>query len=95
MSEKDSIIDKTYHDLAGYGSMKITLEDARKVGKSLTMDDVKKQFDKNVEKTVILQGYNTFVASEPREEYQMDLVFFIDLKDPDYGLALLLVDTFT
>jgi len=95
MSEKYSIIDKTYHDLAGYVSMKTTLEDARKVDKSITMDDVKKWFDKNVERKTNLKGYNSFIASEPREEYQMDLMFFIDLKDPDYGLALLMVDIFT
>ena len=95
MSEKDSIIDKIYHDLAGFGSMKTTLDDARKVDKSITMNDVKKWFDKNVERKTNLKGYNSFIASEPRQEYQMDLMFFTDLKDPDYGLALLIVDIFT
>ena len=95
MSEKDSVIDKIYHDKAGFGSMKTTLDDARKIDKTITMDDVKKWFDKNVERKTNLKGYNSFVASETREEYQIDIMFFNDLKDPDYGFALLLVDIFT
>ena len=92
---KDSIIAKIYFDPAGYGSMQTTLQDARKMDKSITSDDVKAWFNKNVERKTNLKGYNSFVASEPKEEYQMDIMFFTDLKDPDYGLALLMVDIFT
>ena len=80
MSEKDSVIDKIYHDKAGFGSMKTTLDDARKIDKTITMDDVKKWFDKNVERKTNLKGYNSFVASEPKEEYQIDIMFFTDLR---------------
>ena len=33
--------------------------------------------------------------TKPKEEYQMDLLFFFDLKDPVYKGGLLMVDTFT
>ena len=95
MLDKDSIINKIYNDPAGFGSMQTTLQDARKIDKTITSDDIKQWFHKNVERKTNLKGYNSFVASEPREEYQMDIMFFSDLKDPDYGLALLMVDIFT
>ena len=63
MSFKDSIINKIYHDLAGYGSMQTTLQDARKIDKSITIHDVRNWFYKHVERTTKLKGYNSFVAS--------------------------------
>jgi hypothetical protein len=75
MSEKDSVIDKIYHDKAGFGSMKTTLDDARKIDKTITSDDKKHWFQKNVERKTHLKGYNSFVASEPRDEYQIDIMF--------------------
>ena len=35
------------------------------------------------------------MASYPRQEYQMDIMFFSDLKDPMYAQALLMVDIFS
>ena len=92
---KDSIIDKIYHDPAGFGSIQTTLADARKIDKTITIDDVRNWCNKNVERKTNLKGYNSFVASAPRDEYQIDIMFFTDLKDPEYGLALLMVDIFT
>ena len=76
---KDSIISKIYYDPAGYGSMQTTLQDARKIDKTITSDDIKQWFHKKCRKTS-LKGYNSFVASEPREEYQMDIMFFYGLE---------------
>ena len=39
--DKNDVISKIYFDPAGYGSIKTTFEDARKVSKSITLDDVK------------------------------------------------------
>ena len=75
--------------------MQTTLADARKIDKTITIDDVRNWYNKNVERKTNLKGYNSFVASAPRDEYQIDIMFFTDLKDPDYGLALLMVDIFT
>ena len=48
----------------------------------------------NIERETQLKGYNSYIADEPYEEYQIDLLFFSDLKDPDYTNAMLCVDVF-
>ena len=50
MSNKNDVISKIYYDKSGYGSIKTTFEDARKKDKTITMEDVKEFFDKNVER---------------------------------------------
>ena len=49
----------------------------------------------NLERKTQLKGYNSFVADEPCEEYQIDLLCFSDLKDPIYTNAMLCVDIFS
>ena len=46
MSDKQSIINKIYYDRGGFGSKKITLDDSRKVDKSITMTDIDEFFKK-------------------------------------------------
>ena len=92
---KSEIINKIYHDPAGHGSMKTTYEDAKQKDKSITYVDVKKWFDTNIERKTQLKGYNSFIASEPKEEYQMDLFFMNYLKDPEFNIGMLMVDIFT
>ena len=92
---KESIIAKVYYDPSGYGSINETLKDAKKYDNTITYEDIKEWKSKNIERKTQLRGQNSFVASEPREEYQMDLMFFSDLKDPDYAQALSMVDIFT
>ena len=57
------------------------------------MEDIKKWFNKNVERKGKLRGMNSFVASEPREEYQMDL-FFPSTQSVAKS-AIIMVDIFT
>ena len=42
MSDKQSIINKIYYDRGGFGSKKITLDDSRKIDKSIKMSDIDK-----------------------------------------------------
>ena len=46
--DKNDIISKIYFDRSGYGSKKITLQDAKKVNKNINMNDVDEFFKKNV-----------------------------------------------
>ena len=92
---KDDIISKVYFDPAGYGSINETLKDAKKYDNSITYEDVKKWKDKHTERKTNLRGQNSFIAHKAAEEYQMDLMFFTDLKDPEYAQGLLMVDIFT
>ena len=81
---KNDIISRTYFDLAGYGRMQTTYEDAKKIDKSINYQDVKNWFENNIERKTQLRGFNSYVASKPFEEFQIDLMFFNDLKDPEY-----------
>ena len=95
MDDKNKIIEKVYYDPAGFGSISETLKDAKKYDKSITYEDVKKwkasqtfgQKDKP-------RGMNSFIADEPHEEYQMDLLFFAD-EPGAVKNALLMVDIFS
>ena len=70
---KNDIISKIYTDPSGFGSIKKTLDEAKQVDKSITIDDVKDWFRKNVEKKNQLKGMNSCVAPHPYYEYQLDL----------------------
>ena len=75
-----------------------TLKFAQKYNKDVNLEDVKNWFAKNLSRKIQLKGYNSFVAREAYQEYEMDLFFFEDLsketktKQP-YGL--LAVDKFS
>ena len=73
---KSEIINKIYYDPAGHGSTKATFEDAKQKDKSISYVDVKKWFDANISRKTQPKGYNSFIASEPKEEYQMYLFFY-------------------
>ena len=57
--------------------------------------DIVDWFEKHVEQKKNLRGTNSFIASHPYEEFQMDLMFLSDLKDKEYSSALLMIDIFT
>ena len=92
---KDKVISRMYYDLGGHGSVKKTYDQAHKKNKTITEADVKDWYYKTIPRKNDLPGYNSFIASQPKEEYQVDLLFFFDLKDPVYKGGLLMVDTFT
>ena len=93
--DKNKIISQVYHDPLGYGSIHNTLKDARKVDKSITLEDVKQWKESNVERKTQLKGYNSYVADHRFQEYQIDLFFMNDLKDQKYNVGMLMVDIFT
>ena len=64
-----------YFDKAGFGSLKTTLEDSKKKDSSITMDDVRQLFRKNVEIKAKQRGYNSFTAPKNNHAYQIDLFF--------------------
>jgi len=99
MTEKDKIIDKVFHDQAGYGSVAATLADAKKYDSSITYDDVKRWKERNTERKTNLRGFNSFIVNKPFVEFQMDLAFFFDLNketnDKTYLGIMLMIDIFT
>ena len=92
---KNDIIDKIFYDPSGHASIRKTYADANKIDKAIKYADVKAWFEKNIDRTTQLKGYNSYVAPEPKFEYQIDLFFMNYLKDPEYSIGLLMVDIFT
>ena len=94
MATIDEIIDSVYHDPAGYGSMAYTLKHAKKKDPTIKLEDIRRGFENNIERTGKLRGFNSYVASKPNQEYQMDLMFFTEA-DLEFKVGMLMVDIFT
>ena len=80
---KEETISKIYNDLSGFGSIKQTFEEARKKDKTITLNDVKAWKEKNIVRKTNLKGYNSYVANEAREEYQVD-PFYVNVGEPKF-----------
>ena len=89
----DKTIEKVYNDF--YGSLKDTFTEARKLDPSIKYEDVKKWFSKNQTRKTNLAGYNSFIASHPKQEYQIDLMFQNYDSDDEYKIGLLIIDIFS
>ena len=71
----NKIIKEVYYDSGALGSIKRTLADAREKEPTLNIKEaeVKKWKDQNIQRKIDLRGFNSFIASRPQQEYQMDL----------------------
>ena len=92
---KEDTISKEYNDLSGFGSLKQTLQDAREVGPSIKLDDVRQWMMENTKRKKQLPGQNSFVANGAYHQYQLDLMFIKYLEDQNYEAAMVCVDVFT
>ena len=72
---KDDIINKIYFDRSGFGSVATTYQDAKKKEPSITLNDVKEWFRKNIEQKRKQRGINSFVAPHNNHTFQIDLFF--------------------
>ena len=50
---------------------------------------------KNIRQKKQLRGYNSFVAPEANYEYQIDLMFFSDLKNQNFKVGMACIDIFS
>ena len=73
LSIEDSISKAYYDDEEGFGSMNKTLTDAKRYNDKVSLEDIKKWFAKTIGVKRNLGGYNSFIADQSYEEYQMDL----------------------
>ena len=78
MSEKDRIIRQIYYDSDnGFGSIKSTYDDAKKILNTITYNDVKDFLERQKSRqTKGYRGFNSYVANEPLEEIQCDICDF-------------------
>ena len=90
--DKDTIIKNIYYDKAGYGSIQKTYKEAKDKESSITLKNVKDWFQKNIERTKQLKGYNSFINNEAFEEFQVDIAFF---KAGELEPVLVMIDIFS
>ena len=94
MATIDEIIHATYYDKAGYGSQAYTLKHAKEKDPKIKLEDIRRWFETNIEQQGKMRGFNSYVASKPNQEYQMDLMFFTEA-DLEFKVGMLMVDIFT
>ena len=72
---KDKIIRQVYYDVdTGFGSIAETHRDAKKILNSITYNDVKDFLERQKSRQFkAYRGFNSYVASEPLQELQIDL----------------------
>ena len=99
MSEKDRIIRQIYYDSDnGFGSIKSTYDDAKKILNTITYNDVKDFLERQKSRqTKGYRGFNSYVANEPLEEIQCDIADFTASGALNNGFRYLFVavDIFT
>ena len=76
--QKEEIISKVYYDPGGYGSINETYKDAKEKDSSITLNNIRQWFTKNIARQNNLRRYNTFVAKSPDQEIAVDLFFITD-----------------
>ena len=94
---KVKAIERAWTDKAGFGSIALTVKEAKKIDPSVTANDFKEwKAKQDVGQKAKMRGMNSFIADKPKEEYQMDLFFMSDQDlERKFTIALLMVDIFT
>jgi hypothetical protein len=97
--EDESIEDRiknVYYDQTGFGSLATTYKDVKKKYPNITYKDVKNWYAKNAEYNVRSSGYNSFIASAPLQEIQVDLFNMKSKRDDDvYKIGMAGIDIFS
>ena len=94
-SKKDDIINNIFYDRSGFGSIATTYKDVKQKDSSITLNDVKEWFKRNVEQKKQLRGQKSFTPKEPYCKYQFDLFFVNDIPDQKCKVGVAMLDIFT
>ena len=96
---KEAIISNVYYDIeSGYGSIRSTFEQARKVDSSIKLEDVQKWMKQQPNKQRKgYRGSNSYTAPFARFEYQMDIMDMNELQKSQSQprFALVVIDIFS
>ena len=99
MSDKDKIIRQIYYDVdTGFGSINETYQNAKKILNTITYNDVKDFLERQKSRQFKkYHGYNSYVASKPLQELQIDLGDFTKsgAVNDGYRYMFLAVDIFS
>ena len=95
----EDIISNTYYDLeTGYGSVKNTFDQAKKVDPSIKIEDVQTWMKQQPNKQ--MKGYrggNSYTAPFARFEYQIDIMDMVNLQKSETQprFAIVVIDIFS
>ena len=81
---KNDIISKICYDKSGYGSIATTYKDAKQKEQSITLNDGKEWFQKNIEQKKQSRCKKSFIAPHPEFEFQLDLFLINDIPNPKF-----------
>ena len=99
IKEKEKVIRQVYYDVEkGYSSIQQTYKDSKHILKSITLTDVKDFLQKqSPRQTKRPRKWNSYVADEPLEEFQLDLADYSNSAEYNdgYAYALCCIDIFT
>ena len=87
--DKNNIINNVYKDKSGFSSIQKTYQEANAKDSTITLQNVRDWFAKNVERKKQLKGYNSFINDGAQEEYQVDLAFFKAKDKIEIGLVMI------
>lgn len=87
--DKNNIINNVYKDKSGFSSIQKTYQEANAKDTTITLQNVRDWFAKNVERKKQLKGYNSFINDGAQEEYQVDLAFFKAKEKIEIGLVMI------
>ena len=87
--DKNNIINNVYKDKSGFSSIQKTYQEANAKDTTITLQNVRDWFAKNVERKKQLKGYNSFINDGAQEEYQVDLAFFKAKDKIEIGLVMI------
>ena len=93
--DKSKVISAIYYDPSAFGTVAQTYKEAKAKEPTIKYNDVVEWFKQNVERKTQLKGYNSYVASARRDEYQIDLFFLSDLEDQREKIGMAAIDIFT
>ena len=84
-----------YNSETGFGSLATTFQDVKKKYPNITFKDVKSWYGRNAEYNVRSSGYNSFVASAPLQEFQVDLFNMKGREGGKYKMGMAGIDVFS
>jgi hypothetical protein len=100
LTEREQVIKTVYENVeTGYGSVKSTLEQAKKINSLITYNDVKTYLDKlqHRQTQFLYKSYNSYVSKHALFDMEIDLMDMTEEADDNngYRYGFVAIDTFT
>ena len=100
LTEREKVIDKVYTDVkTGYGSIKQTLDEAKKINGLITYEDVKTYLNKFKFRQTQFQykAYNSYVSEHNLFDMEIDLIDMTEEATTNDGFryGFVAIDTFS